>query len=122
MSTLRRCAALLVLIAVPLSLEAKPREQVFDASPDRVYAAVQKALRENYVVTFTDDKQMVVSFHTPSSAWTSDFLGSATVEGENGKGKLRITLQAVKHGNFGKGDRIEDSIMKWVGEELDKKN
>jgi hypothetical protein len=41
--------------------------------------------------------------------------GSASVEAENGKGKLHITLQR----NDGK---IQDNIIKWVGEELDKKN
>ncbi len=49
--------------------------------------------------------------------------GSATVEAVNEKGKLRVNLQAVKNAlTYGKGGRIENSILKWVGEELDKKN
>jgi hypothetical protein len=115
MSTLRRLVTLLVLIAVPFSLAAKPKEKAFDASPDRVYAAVQKVMRDHYIVTFADDKQMMVSFQTPQTAWFVGMSGSASVEAENGRGTLHITLQR----NDGK---IQDSIIKWVGEELYKKN
>jgi hypothetical protein len=115
MSTLRRCAALLVLIAVPLSLAAKPKENVFDASPDRVYAAVQKVIRDHYIITFIDDKQMMVSFQTPETRMFVGMSGSANVEAENGKGKLHITLQRNASG-------IQNNIIKWVGEELNKKN
>lgn len=122
MRVLRSCAALFVLLAVPLSLAAKPKEQVFDATPNRVYSAVQKVIRDHYVVTFTDDKQMLVSFRTPPTN-TSAMEGSASVEAVSGKGKLRVNLQALKNAlTYGKGGRIENSIIKWVGEELEKGN
>jgi hypothetical protein len=104
-----------------LSLAAKDtKEKVFDAPPNIVYAAVQKVVRDHYAVTFADDKQMLVSFHT-SNGWAGPYLGNVSVEVENGKGKLHITLQAMKNGNFGKAGRIEDDIIKWVEEELNKK-
>jgi len=62
----------------------------------------------------------LVSFHT-SNGWAGPYLGNVSVEVENGKGKLHITLQAMKNGNFGKAGRIEDDIIKWVEEELNKK-
>jgi hypothetical protein len=42
-------------------LAAKPKENVFDASPDRVYAAVQKVIRDHYIITFIDDKAVSIN-------------------------------------------------------------
>jgi hypothetical protein len=117
MSTLRRCAALLVLIMVPLSLAAKPKEKVFDASPDKVYAAVLKVIRDHYPIRTADDQHMFVSFVIPISWSTGRLEGTAGVEAEDGKGRLRIVVA----GGQGAG-KTQDNVIKWVGEELDKKN
>lgn len=77
-------------------------------------------MRDHYAVTFADDNQMLVSFQT-SNGWAGPYLGNVSVEVEDGRGKLHITLQAMKIGNFDKANRIEDSIIKWVEEELNKK-
>ncbi len=119
MKTLLWGTVILAMVFLPLSLAAKPKEKVFDAPTGKVYVAVQKAIRDHYVVTYTDDKQMVVSFSVSQTFWVGGFVGSASVEAENGKGKLRLNLQPLKNGNFGKEGRIEDDIIRWVGEELD---
>jgi len=67
MSTLRLCAALMFLVALPVSAAAKAKEKVFDVYPDRAYAAVQRILRDHQLVTFTEDKQPLVSFRKPST-------------------------------------------------------
>jgi hypothetical protein len=115
---MHRFAAILTLMLLPLSLSAKPKEKLFDAPPDEVYAAVQKVIREHYVVTFTDDKQMLVSFKTPQTFTANPMEGNVAVEAENGKSRLTAN---VNKGNIGAAGHVEDNILKWVGEELDKK-
>ena len=117
MRTLRRFAALVLLVALPLSLAAKPKEKVFDASPDKVYAAVLKVIRDHYPITNADDQHMFVSFVIPISWSTGRLTGTAGVEAEDGKGRLHVVVA----GGQGAG-KTQDNIIKWVGEELDKKN
>jgi hypothetical protein len=108
---------MLVLIIVPLSsLAAKPKEKVFDASTDKVYAAVLKVIRDHYPIRNADDQHMLVSFVIPISWSTGRSEGTAGVEDENGKGRLTVVVA----GGQGAG-KIRDNIIKWVGEELDKK-
>lgn len=120
MSIVRRRGVLLFLVAFPLFATAQAKENVFDAPPEKVYAALQKVIADQYVIIFEDHQQTVVSFRTPETN-TAAMEGSATVVAENGKARLRVHLQPVRdQTTIGKGGRIANSILKWVGEELDK--
>ena len=98
---------------------AKPKDKTLSAPPEKVYAAVQKVIRSHYVVTFADDKQMLVSFKTPQTN-TAPMDGSAAVETAGSGSKLTINLQNTTGITYGKGGRIADSIFKWVSEELER--
>lgn len=120
MNLVRRSWILFLVVAFPLLATAQVREKVFDASSAKVYAAVQRVLADQYVIFFEDQQQMLVSFRTPETN-TSAMEGSATVVAEDGKARLRVHLQPVRDSTtWGKGGHIANSILKWVGEELDK--
>jgi hypothetical protein len=121
MNVVRRSAVLFLAVVFPLSATAQAREKVFDASPAKVYAAVQKVLADQYVIFFENPQQMVVSFRTPETN-TAAMEGSATIEPEEGKAKLRVHLQPVRdQSTWGNGGRIANSILNSVEEELEKK-
>lgn len=121
MSIPRRCVVLLFLVALPLFATAQAKEKVFDAPPEKVYAALQKVIADQYVITFEDHEQMLVSFRTPETN-TSAMEGSARVELEDGKARLRVHLQPVRDSStWGKGGRIANSIISWVGDALNAK-
>lgn len=121
MNVVRRSAIVFLIIAFPLLARAQAREKVFDASPAKLYAAVQKVLADQYVIFFENPQQMIVSFRTPETN-TAAMEGSATIEPEDGKARLRVHLQPVREqSTWGKGGRIANSILNSVEEELGKK-
>ena len=119
--------AVAVISALTLILsagaEAKPKEKIFDSPPDKVFQALYEVVRQKYTITFADEKKMVVSFRTGTSAAAWPMVGTASVEtaGQD-QAKLVIVVQKDSHQlvAWGEGDRVARRIFELVGEGLKK--
>lgn len=115
---------LLSFFLLPSMLLAKPKTKVFNNSPDEVYVAALRTARSKHVVTFTDDKNHMLTFETGVSGLSYGFVANASVEPSAGnKSELIINVQHKNAGknasfSFGAGDRMADKFFEQVGEEL----
>lgn len=105
-------------------LFAKPKEKVFNNNPQEVFQAALRTARERHVVTFVDEKNLMLTFETGTSGFSYGFNANASVEQmEDGKSKLIINVQKKNVGknssfSFGAGDRMADKFFQQVEEEL----
>lgn len=116
--------AILAVVFICPGLFAKPKEKVYNNTPEEVFQAALRTARERHVVTFVDEKNLMMTFETGVSAFSAGFIANASVEPEaDGKGKLIINVQKKDTGNnggpaFGAGDRMADKFFQQVEEEL----
>jgi hypothetical protein len=114
---------LLVLLASS-ALEAKPKEKVFNNSAQEVFQAALRTARERHVVTYVDEKNLMLTFETGTSALSYGFNANASVEQQSdGKSKLIVNVQKKNAGKnaslaWGAGDRMADKFFDQVEEEL----
>lgn len=123
---LKRSALFVLTLAVmlPVTVFAKPKTKVYNNTPDEVFQAALKTARERHVVTFTDEKNLMFTFQTGTSAFSYGFVANASVDPE-GANQAKLTIN-VQHKNDGKnasfsfnaGDRMADKFFEQVGEEL----
>lgn len=107
------------LLLLPFSAEAKPKKKIFNNSPEQVFLAMLRTARERHVVTYVDEKQMMVSFQTGRSFWSNGFVCNASVEPEGtDKATLVINVQNKQGLSMGAGDRMADKFFEQVAEEL----
>jgi hypothetical protein len=124
--------ALLVLIVVaacPILALAKPKEKTYDATPERVYEAALRTAKMHHNVTYIDDKHLMFTFQTGSSAMSYGYECNASVE-KAGEDKATLYINTQKKTNstgkgtqlttFGAGGRMADKFFDWVTEELAK--
>ncbi|HEX3438076.1 MAG TPA: PEGA domain-containing protein [Pseudacidobacterium sp.] len=117
----RSALILLTLVfLLPTALFAKPKTKVFNNAPDEVFQAALKTARERHVVTFTDEKNLMITFETGVSAWSYGFVANASVEAAgNNQAKLIINVQQKQAAySFNAGDRMADKFFQQVQEEL----
>ncbi len=111
-------------LLAPTSLLAKPKTKTFDNPPQQVFDAALRTARERHVVTFVDDKHLMLTFETGVSALSYGFVANASVEAEpDGKSTLIINVQHKNSGknasfSFNAGDRMADKFYEQVGGEL----
>jgi len=124
-ATLKRTALVIfAVLFICTSLFAKPKEKLFNNTPQEVFQAALRTARERHVVTFVDEKNLMVAFETGASALSAGFHANASVEQEaDGKSKLIINVQKKEVANnggpsFGAGDRMADKFFQQVEEEL----
>src|SRR5579864_4423462 len=86
---LKSVGILLIALVFPLSLGAKPKEKTFNNSTEEVFAAALRCARERHVVTYVDEKALMLTFETGTSALSYGFKANASVEPE---GESRATL------------------------------
>ena len=116
--------ALLAALSFSTSMFAKPKEKVYNNTAQEVFQAALRTARERHVVTFVDEKNLMLTFETGTSAFSYGFNANASVEQlEDGKSKLIVNVQKKNVGkdaslSFGAGDRMADKFFQQVGEEL----
>ena len=119
--------ALLLLCVIPVSLMAKPKKKTYNNAPQEVFQAALHTARERHVVTYVDEKNLMLTFETGTSAFSYGFIANATIEPEtDGKATLVINVQKKNSGqsasfSYGAGDRMADKFYQQVEEELARK-
>jgi len=117
-------AATLALLFFTTGLSAKPKEKVYNNTPQEVFQAALRTARERHVITYVDEKNLMLTFETGTSAFSYGFNANASVEQmEDGKSKLILNVQKKNAGknasiSFGAGDRMADKFFQQVEEEL----
>jgi hypothetical protein len=123
-SLIRTSYAVLAVMFICPGLFAKPKEKVYNNTPQEVFQAALRAARERHVVTYVDEKNLMVTFETGTSAFSYGFNANASVEQEaDGKSKLIVNVQKKNAGNnaslsMGAGGRMADKFFEQVEEEL----
>jgi hypothetical protein len=112
--------ALVLVLLLPALAMAKPKKKTYGNSPQDVFQAALKTARDRHVVTFVDEKNLLLTFHTGQSAFSSGFIANATVEPAPGGSTLTINVQKKDGGglDFDAGDRMADKFFDQVGQEL----
>jgi len=120
----RTASAVLAVVFFCAGLFAKPKEKVFNNTPQDVFQAALRTARERHVVTYVDEKNLMLTFETGTSAFSYGFNANASVEQEaDGKSKLILNVQKKNTGqnagiSWGAGDRMADKFFQQVEEEL----
>jgi len=115
---------MLAVVFFSTGLLAKPKEKVFNNTPQEVFQAALRTARERHVVTYVDEKNLMVTFETGSSALSYGFNANASVEQlPDGRSKLILNVQKKNAGkdasiSFGAGDRMANKFFEQVEEEL----
>jgi hypothetical protein len=113
-----------VYLLIPLSASAKPKKKTFDNASGIVFQAALRTARERHVVTFVDEKNLMLTFETGTSALSYGFVANASVEAEtDDKSTLIINVQHKNSGknssfSFNAGERMTDKFYEQVAEEL----
>jgi hypothetical protein len=116
--------AMLVAVLSCSGLFAKPKEKVYNNTPQEVFQAALRTARERHVVTYVNEKNLMLTFETGTSAFSYGFNANASVEQmPDGKSKLIINVQKKNAGkdasiSFGAGNRMADKFFQQVEEEL----
>lgn len=73
----RVTAVLVVLLIMPVSLFAKPKEKKYNNSAQDVFDAALRTARERHVVTYVDQKNLLFTFETGTSVLSYGFVANA---------------------------------------------
>lgn len=115
---------LLILCLCPIAANAKPKAKVYKNAPQNVFQAALRTARERHVVTYVDEKNLMLTFQTGTSMLSYGFVANASVEQQqDGTSKLVINVQHKNDGknasfSFNAGDRMADKFFQQVEEEL----
>jgi PEGA domain/PDZ domain len=118
---------LLVICLCPVAAYAKPKEKVYKNTATEVFQAALRTAREKHVVTYVDEKNLMFTFETGTSALSYGFIANASIEQQPDEtSKLIINVQKKNSGknasiSFNAGDRMADKFFAQVGEELARK-
>jgi len=115
--------ALLLVCLAPTALTAKPKKKTYNNTPQEVFQAALRTARERHVVTYVDEKNLMLTFETGTSSFSYGFVANASIEPEtDGKATLVINVQKKQSSiSFGAGDRMADKFYEQVAEELARK-
>ncbi|HKF21551.1 MAG TPA: PEGA domain-containing protein [Candidatus Angelobacter sp.] len=117
--TKKTSVVLALIFAVTLSAYAKPKKKTYNNSADQVFQAALRTARERHVVTYVDEKQLMVTFETGKSFTSEGFVANASVEPEaDNKATLILNVQNKKGMSWGAGDRMADKFFQQVNDEL----
>jgi PEGA domain len=110
-----------LVLLLPSIASAKPKKKTYGNAPQDVFNAALKTARDRHVITFVDEKNLLFTFKTGQSVFSSGFIANATVEpAPNGGGTLTINVQKKDGGglDFDAGDRMADKFFDQVTQEL----
>lgn len=116
----KKTSVTLVLIFLfTLGAYAKPKKKIYNNSADQVFQAALRTARERHVVTYIDEKTLMLTFETGRSFTSDGFVANASVEPEGeSKATLIINVQNKKGMSWGAGDRMADKFFQQVSDEL----
>ena len=121
MAMIKRISATLAVFVLlfTLSAYAKPKKKTYNNSAGQVFQAALRTARERHVVTYVDEKTLMLTFETGRSFTSQGFVANASVEpqGEN-KATLIINVQNKAGMSWGAGDRMTDKFFDQVNDEL----
>ena len=122
---MRKTSSLFLLLCLTsLTVYAKPKEKIYNNAPRDVFQATLRTARERHVVTYVDEKNLMLTFETGTSALSYGFVANASVEQQpDGASKLIINVQHKNDGknasfSFNAGDRMANKFFDQVDEEL----
>jgi PEGA domain len=110
-----------LILLLPSIAAAKPKKKAYGNAPQDVFNAALKTARDRHVVTFVDEKNLLFTFSTGTSAFSQGFIANATVDpAPNGGSTLTINVQKKDAGglDFDAGDRMADKFFDQVTQEL----
>jgi len=112
-------AVALLFALLPLSAFAKPKKKTYNNTPQEVFAAALRTARERHVVTYVNEKMLMLTFETGRSVTSQGFVANASVEPEgDDKATLIVNVQNKQGFSWGAGDRMADKFYDQVTEEL----
>jgi PEGA domain len=101
------------------SANAEPKKKVYNNSAEDVFKAALRTARERHVVTYVDEKTLMITFETGRSFTSEGFVANASVEAEgDNKATLIINVQNKRGLSWGAGDRMAEKFYLQVGDEL----
>jgi len=108
-----------VALLLPILAQAEPKKKTYNNSADQLFQAALRTARERHVVTFVDEKNLMLTFETGRSMTSEGFVCNASVEpqGED-KATLIVNVQTKKGFSWGAGDRMADKFYSQVADEL----
>lgn len=108
-----------VMFLLTVSAYAKPKKKTYNNSADQLFQATLRTARERHVVTYVDEKTLMMTFETGRSFTSQGFVANASVEpqGEN-QATLIINVQNKQGMSWGAGDRMADKFFEQVADEL----
>ena len=117
------CTALacgLLLLVLPVTVAAKPKEKVFKVPADKLFEAVMAVAAEEYAVTYSSEKRKTVSFNIGSGVISSGMHCTASVkaEGKNSVLKLHVGKREGQVFTLGASGRIAKKFFRLVQEML----
>jgi hypothetical protein len=118
-SMCKRLLFIFIALALCLPAVAKPKKKAYDNSATDVFEAALRTARERHVVTYVNEKMLMLTFETGQSFFSEGLVANASVEatGES-KCTLVINVQNKKGLSLGAGDRMVDKFFSQVSEEL----
>lgn len=69
----------------------KPKEQVFTGTREQVFEAALTAARQNYVITYVDEKHFLINFEQGGGMFHGEIIYNAVV-GPEKDGKVTVSL------------------------------
>src|SRR5215471_8253843 len=87
-------ALALLLALLSLSAFAKPKKKTYNNTSEEVFAAALRTARERHVVTYVNEKMLMLTFETGRSVTSQGFVANASVEPEgDNKATLIVNVQ-----------------------------
>ncbi len=115
----KRLVVVSIVLALCLPALAKPKKKIYDNSATDVFDAALRTARERHVVTYVNEKMLMLTFETGQSFLSEGFVANASVEAmADNKCTLIINVQNKKGLSYGAGDRMADKFFSQVNDEL----
>ncbi|HEV2990213.1 MAG TPA: PEGA domain-containing protein [Candidatus Angelobacter sp.] len=115
----KRVVVFLMALALCLPALAKPKKKIYENSATDVFDAALRTARERHVVTYVNEKMLMLTFETGQSLLSEGFVANASVEALDGnRCNLIVNVQNKKGVSWGAGDRMADKFFSQVNDEL----
>lgn len=83
--------AMVVVMVWPTMVSAKPKERTFSGTQQQVFEACLTAARQNYVITYVDEKHFLINFEQGGGMFHGEIIFNAVV-GPEKDGKVTVSL------------------------------
>src|SRR5438270_13838877 len=108
-----------LVLLVATGAFGKPKKKTYNNPADEVFNAALRTARERHVVTYVNEKMLMLTFETGKSFLSEGFVANASVEAmADNKCTLIINVQSKKGLSYGAGDRMADKFFSQMNDEL----